>query len=327
MEHLTFQGRSCDEHMTNQQQLIQRYFLGELSEAEQVALEQAYFNDQRLFDQMLQAEGELVDKYTRGLLAPPTRNRFEQYYLAHPQRRERANFAVALAAKLDQANEVAAPPAAAQSLWNRLRVSMRAPKLAWAFSVALLLMAAVAVWFLIETRRLRQEFAKNENQQATQEQRERELQQQIADERRRSEQLSAELNRQRAEQQPLPTPSMNAGPTFVSLILTIGGTRSTDANPPAFLAIPKRTNQVQLQLNLRDNDYPAYRAALRSAGGERVFAWHRLNPRTTKSGASLILNLPAHKFAGGDYILMLQGVSKTGEVEDVSKSLFRVERK
>jgi hypothetical protein len=310
---------------------MQRYLLGELPEAERSALEEEYFSDRRLFEQVAQVESELVDRYARGLLPPSARARFEQYYLAHPQRRERAKFAEALAARLDRAGEVAAAPAGRAGSWRGLwPASLRGPRLAWAFSLALLLTAALAAWLLVETRRLRQEVAKTETERATREQRERELRQQVADERQRSEQLSAELESLRAEQQAVPpsqAPPPKTTPAFVSLMLAVGGTRSADAAPPAVLVIPAGTEQVRLQLNLRDNDYPTYRAALQAAGGREIFAWRRLTPGNKKSGASLALIMPARRVAAGDYILTLRGVGETGEVEDVSKSLFRVERK
>ena len=166
--------------MTNQEQIVQRYLLGELTEVEQEALEQQYFNDHLLFEQMVQAENSLVDRYARGLLSPEVRDRFERYYLAHPKRRERAKFAEALAVKLDQINDVvAAPPIQTESLWGQLLDSVRGRRLAWAFSLVLLLMAAGAVWFLSETRQLRQLSANYESEKATQAQRERELQQQL----------------------------------------------------------------------------------------------------------------------------------------------------
>jgi hypothetical protein len=309
--------------MTKQEQIIQRYFLGELPEAEQTALEEAYFNDRRLFDQMVQAENELVDKYARGLLTPATRESFEKYYLAHPKRRERANFARALAARLDESNEVAAVSQRdSESIWNRVLVSLRGPKLAWGFAVALLLMTAVAAWFLFETRRLRQDLS-------AQQQRERELQQQASSERQRADQLAAELERRRDDQTivaPSPTP-VKSVPAFASLVLTIGGTRSIEGAPPALLVIPTGTEQVRLQLNLQENNYASYRAVLQAAGGREVFASAGLAAKPGRSGAGLTLTIPAQRFASGDYILTLKGVGKTGEVEDVSKSIFRVERK
>jgi hypothetical protein len=82
-----------------------------------------------------------------------------------------------------------------------------------------------------------------------------------------------------------------------------------------------------LQLNLRERGYPRYSAVLQAAGGKDVFAVGRLTPRTIKSGAKLVLTIPADKFSTGDYVLTLRGVTETGEVEDVSKSLFHVEKK
>ena len=75
--------------MNNRQQTIQRYLLGELTESERTALEQEYFNDQQLFEQIVEVENDLVDKHSRGLLSPETRDRFKDYYLDHAQRRER----------------------------------------------------------------------------------------------------------------------------------------------------------------------------------------------------------------------------------------------
>lgn len=316
--------------MTNQEQIIQRYLLGELTQGEQEALEQQYFNDRRLFEQMVQAENALVDRYARGLLSPQVRDRFERYYLAHPKRRERAKFAEALAVKLDQINEVvAAPPDQTESLWARILDSMRGPRLAWALSLVLLLMAAGAVWFLSETRQLRQDLAKTESEKATQAQRARELEQQVANQRLRSEQLSAELDRLRAEQaaKPSPSPSLNSTPTFVALVLSAAGIRGADTGPPRLLVIPTGTEEVRLQLNLKESGYPSYRASLQQAGGEEIFARQHLTPKAVKSGASFTLIIPATRFAAGDYILTLRGVTQSGEIEDVSKSLFRVEKK
>jgi type IV secretory pathway VirB2 component (pilin) len=317
--------------MDESEQIITGYLLGGLSEGEQTALEEKYFNDRELFDRVVQVESDLVDKHARGLLSPETRDRFESHYLAHPKRRDRAKFAAALAAKVDQSNAIAvASPAGAESWWSRLVTSMRGPKLAWAFALVLLLLAGGALWFLIEGRRLRQELAKTETERGAQEQHERELKERVAIEQQRSEQRSAELDRLRAEQQarqPSPTPTVSSAPSFVSLALTIGGVRGVDTGPPTVLVIPAGTQQVRIQLSLGENDYQNYQAELQSAGGKEIFSRQTLQARTNKSGARLALLIPANKFATGDYILTLKGVTQNREVEDVSKSLFHVEKK
>jgi hypothetical protein len=316
--------------MNSREQTIQRYLLGELTESEQAALEQEYFNNRQLFEQIVEVENELVDKYARGLLSPDMRVRFKDYYLEHAQRRERARFAEALQAKLDQAKEVEAEASTPTETWlERLSALLRGPRLAWAFSIAVLLFAVLAGWFLIETRRLRQELARTESERVAREGRERALQQQVTNEQLRAEELSQELERLRMQQvaaSPSPSPVDKRASTFATLILTIGGTRGADAGPPAVLQIPAGTERVRLQLNLRENNYARYQAVLQSAGGNTVFTSRQLTAPNKKSGANLSLIIPAQRFTNGDYILTLRGVSKTGEVEDVSKSLFRVEK-
>jgi hypothetical protein len=311
--------------MSNQEQTIQRYLLGELPESEQVLLEQQYFTDQQLFEQMVQVENELVDKYAHGLLTPMIRERFEKHYLTDPQRRERARFAEAMAEKIGQNKMIDS-----REPWlSRLLYSLRGPQLAWGLSTAVLLITVVAAWFFIESRRLRQDLARSESERVSSERRELELQQQVTDEHLRSEDLAAELERLRSNQETEGSPAtveVKKPSRFATLVLTIGGTRSLDTGPPALLSIRDGTEQVRLQLNLRESDYSSYRVLLQSAGGEEIYSWNRLRPRGTRTGASLTLLLPARRLVAGDYILTLRGVSDSDEVEDVSKSLFRVER-
>jgi len=316
--------------MSNQEQTIEHYLLGEMPEAECVALEEQYFSDERLFERIVQVEHELVDKYARGLLPSAVRDRFEKHYLAHPQRRERAKFAEALATKIGQQKAIDVATSEPTERWRgRLSLS-RGPGWAWAFSIALVSIAVVAGWFLIETKRLRQELATTESERSMREQRERELEQQVTNEQQRAQALSEELDRLRIEEtSPARSPerATKGAPTFATLMLTIGRTRTADTGPPAVLLIPAGTEQARLQLNLRENDYSSYEAVLQSAGGAEVFRWRRLTPRISKPGSTLVMVMPAAKLASGDYILTLRGSSKTGEVEDVNKSLFRVERK
>ena len=327
-------------------QVMTRYLLGELSESEQAALEEKYFTDPRVFDQVLKAESELVDNYVRGRLSTQTRERFEQSFLIHPRRRERVKFAEALATRLDQiegSRAVAEPPGAGVSRWQRLLLALRGRRLVLGFSMSLvfLLTAVGGIRFFIENRRLRQELAQTREAQAERARRERELQQQLTDEERRAhelageearaEELAAEPVRQRARQQTIQTkqaPPARSASTFASLVLTVGGVRGIDTGQASHLVIPRGTSQVRLRLNLKENDYPGYRVSLQRVGGAEIFSRQGLKPGITKSGASFTLIVPAHKFgAAGDYVLTLRGVSQGGEIEDLSKSLFRVEKK
>lgn len=305
-------------------QTLIRYLLGELPAAEQTTLEQEYFADPQLFDQLVEAENDLIDEYARGRLSPETRRRFEQYYLAHSKRRERSRFAQVLAARLDRAGELPSAAIPTESWLQRLLTALQGPKLAWSFAVALVLLIAGVAWFALQTRHLHQELAKNEAERNGQEQHQKDLQQQLGVERSRADQLAGELARARSETtRPTATPSNTPAPMLATLVLSITGLRGAEAAPAAVLNIPPGTEEARIQLNLKDNDYSNYSVVIQSADGKQIFKRDGLQSKG-KPRASLVVTLPASKLSTGDYILTLKGVTQTGDVEDLSKSFFRV---
>jgi hypothetical protein len=96
--------------------LIRRYLLGELAEADQTALEQELLIDRGKFDQVWAVENELVDSSVRGDMSRADRERFEGHYLASPLHRERVAIAEAFLADIDQAGGSRNATKAAQAL-------------------------------------------------------------------------------------------------------------------------------------------------------------------------------------------------------------------
>src|SRR6266511_3274503 len=133
--------------MNDSTHTMTRYLLGALSEAEQTALEEEYFGDPRVVDEVAKVESALVDDYVRGRLAPEARRRFEQVYLSDPRRRDRVKFAEALATRLDQASAPGAvsrgESLAARSRWpagwGRFVERVGVPRPALGFALASLL--------------------------------------------------------------------------------------------------------------------------------------------------------------------------------------------
>ena len=318
--------------MTNREASLRSYLLGDMPDAEREALEREYFANPLLFEQLVEAENELVDAYARGLLQPETRVLFERHYLAHPSRRERAGFAGALAAALEGREEP--PPAAIvrdEPSWRRLLAGFRGPKLAWALSASLLLVgAAAAAWLFTGRGGLPQELAEAGVERATPKQTVGESPRQAGDSGQGAGGPAPEPDATPAGRkavQPSPTPVSKAAPVVATLLLTAGGTRGAESGPPATLLLTARTEQVSLRLNLSETDYRSYGGVLRRAGGGEVFSWRRVTARAAKSGGSVSLFIPARRLTEGDYILTLRGTRDTGEAEDVSVSLFRVQRR
>ena len=259
------------------------------------------------------------------------RERFEQMYLASPDRRARLRFSEALVTKLDRdaSRAVVARQSETASWWQKLFVPFIGGQRALAFSFAvLLLMVLGSAWLLLRTSRLRNELAQTRATEAAREQHERELQQQLIDEQARNQQLMAELDRERAQ----PTPEVgiaspkNTAPAFVSLLLVASGVRGAETKSPT-LSIAAGTQEVRIELKTAENEYQSYQLELHAVGGKAIFDHKSVKPTIRKSGANFRFAVPASKFTSGDYILTLKGIMPSGEAEDVSKSLFRVEKK
>jgi hypothetical protein len=101
----------------------------------------------------------------------------------------------------------------------------------------------------------------------------------------------------------------------------------TGAGKTPTLNINPDTKRVRLQFNVEAHDYVRYRMGIRPVGGEEIWGRQGLTPKTSPTGASFVVVVPADKFSAGDYILTLSGLSDSGEAVDVSKSFFRVRKK
>lgn len=327
--------------MSNLEHMMMSYLLGELSEAEQAALEEKYFADPQVFDQVVKVENELVDSYVRGRLPPQAVKKFERHYLAHDKRRERVQFAQALLSKFDHIEmekAVAQPLVEAAVSWRQrwlpsLLYGQR-PALRVSIILASLLIVIGGLWSFIAITRQRQQQAETQIARASRareaEEHARALEEPVANEQPRAESSATVAPPSRTQTQNLrsiPTHTARPAPAFVSLLLTGGGVRGGEMMSPATLFIPRGTQRVRLQLNLADDDYPRYQLILQAIGGAEIFSRQGLKPKTTASGARFVIDVAARKFVTGDYLLTLRGINHDGEVDVLSKSIFRAEKK
>src|SRR5215813_6885009 len=85
------------ERPSQNQILMRRYLMGELSEQERDDLEEMYFNNDELFGELLDAEDQIVDDYRLSQLSPREREQFERRFLIQPERRREIKLAVLFA--------------------------------------------------------------------------------------------------------------------------------------------------------------------------------------------------------------------------------------
>jgi hypothetical protein len=130
--------------------VLRRLLLGKVDDVERVQLEEAYFTSVEAFDRLVAVEEELADEYVAGTLSPDDREAFERHFAVTPAGRRRLRTA--------QAFHGALAELAAHSLphGRRVRLGFKSRALAVA---AIILVAALVSFLMLEVRRLSQRAA------------------------------------------------------------------------------------------------------------------------------------------------------------------------
>jgi hypothetical protein len=317
--------------------LVKRYLLGDLSEAEQSALEDEYFINPSEYDRLCKVEDELLDAAARGSLSEADRERFERSYLTNPERRRRVMFAKALAQVVDENR--AAKRAAPQST-GRARIERHDTGLSWRSHLArlprglrLALSTAAALlillggtWLVIETSRLRARLAEALREGEARRLQEQTQARQIADLEAQYKQLAEERERLQAQ---LQAAKEKASPTSAPVIfaLSLRAFRDPGGQEPRPLIIPRGAEEARLRINLTEHEFPGYQVMLLTADGKEVFTIKGLSTQATRDGYVLIVSIPASKFADGDNVISLSGISDAGEVETLGKAIVKVRKR
>lgn len=325
------------ERIDIQEDLIKRYLLGELSEAEQTALEDKYFIDPSEYDRLCKAEDELLDAAARGSLSEADRERFERSYLTNPRRRRHVMFAKALAQVVDEnrAAKRAAPqtagrerierPDSGPSWLSHLARLPRGLRLALSATAALLFILG-GTWLLIETSRLRARLTEALREGEAQRLQAQTQARQIADLEAQYKQLAEERVRLQAQLQSA-NEKVSPTPAPVIYALSLRAFRDPGGQGARPLIIPRGAEEARLRINLTGHEFPGYQVMLLTADGKEVFVIKGVSPQATGGGYVLIVSIPARKFADGDNVISLGGVSSAGEVETLGKAIVKVRRR
>lgn len=332
---------------TAEEKRIVSYLLGDLAEDERDRLEVRYFAEPEYREAIKSVEDDLVDEYVRGELSAEEERRFADLFGASPERARQVAFARALG----QATVGTTPPdhsAWKESInvwWTNLLKPFRSP---WpAFQVALVVgvvvLGAAFLWVLIEASRLRSQVSELNAANQVQQEKERTAHEQLAQQRANSDQLASQLDREKAERQVEAKRvqqlqaerdrlaseqgrSSTSRSSAIAAFVLSPGIRST-RNEPDRLRVPGNIGLINLRLDIESGDeYPRYRAELRTMGGNLVWSADQLRLQRARSGQSVVLNVPANLLTPGEYELTLRGVTSPGEFLDIGYYYFSIVR-
>ena len=312
--------------------LIRRYLLGELAEADQAALEQELLIDRVKFDQVWAVENELVDSYVRGEMSRADRKRFESHYLATPLHRERVAIAQSFLTVIDQTagerGEVREKEPVVH--WGR-SFPRRSPRPVFGPAIAMVVVMALLltfslVWSNTERARLTGQIARVQKEAQTEHaflrQRERELasrnqeiENEIADVSQRNERLKAELEQLRRREQATPS-------TVFSYLLLPASIRSPKGPPQTTIALS--AGKAHLWMELYNKVYATYQVIVQSVEGREILRRRTGKFRFGKDRTFATLPINAGDLTKGDYILILFGQTADGRSDEIDRYFFRV---
>jgi anti-sigma factor RsiW len=119
--------------------LLIRYLLGALPDAETERLDEQSLADDDFADRLRAAEDDLIDAYVSGTLTGERRERFESNYLASPRRRDKVAFARRFLAVVDRSSSPLHVVAAART------PAVPEPRRAWTFRMVLAAAAGLMI--------------------------------------------------------------------------------------------------------------------------------------------------------------------------------------
>ncbi|HSP62454.1 MAG TPA: hypothetical protein VLQ90_05685 [Pyrinomonadaceae bacterium] len=299
--------------------LIARYLLGELSEEEQTQLEERAFSDPDYLQHVRAGEKDLIDEYVRGELSGTRLQAFERRFFASEQRRRQIEFARAFTQVVAEGSATASSevaPAAITSWWNSFSLFRRSPRLAFRFVLAAVALIFIVggVWLLREFNQSRREQAQNQPQ-AT------------------PANAVTKPTDERAQNEPQPAPSQKntpegrqiPPPVVASLLLLPGASRGAESRPHLTIAPGTITAQLRVVLETGD-EYKTYAVELRTISGKVVRRLTELPAHPGPGGRVVVLTLPANLLTTSDYELTLNGIDEQKRAEPLGYYYFSVRK-
>jgi anti-sigma factor RsiW len=305
--------------LNNQTTVMRRYLLGELPEPEQLALEEQFFADEAMADQMRTVEQEIVDAYVRGRLGDEEKTVFERNYLAAPRHVERVAFARELLRIADETPVEQVPRselATSPSFWTQAWSYLSAPRFSFAAVAAMgAIVAAGVLWILLGRLRAPNQQAPSQAQTIQQNgSSSRASEERIARLEEENHRLSAEIEKLQNPREP------SVRPSLASILLL----PTSRASQQQTLRLDPDDKQARLQMKIVRGTYVRYQVDLQPVDGGA--SWRSSVVSARRSGNDLLLSVlaPAGRLAPGDYTLTLTGVDAAGSAEAIEYYSLRV---
>ena len=286
---------------------IRRYLLGTAPPEERSALENRYLSDASLFEELTEAENDLIDAYVRGKLSGADRQEFERRYLSSPRGQTKVQFAGALAAVAREGQS--AQPFERPSFFERwsLFFRQRRVSLQWALSLGVVAIVLVVGWVKIShDRAMQANLSKPPGKPA-------------------EKALPPAIKVAPSEgNSPVEDLAQNSVPPLQEFTVELapGLVRGSGAESKAFA----RPNApwVRLRLALERDDPGPFTASVETVEGRLVQRIEGLARHSLSRKQVVDARISSHLIPPGDYIVELTQKAADGSQEEIDSYAFRV---
>jgi len=283
--------------MESRQNKSLRYLLGELTEQEMSEFEAQCFENDELFHEMTELENDLLLSYVRGELSADERQEFDAGYLTSPARRRKLEFMRGLERHL---SGDAAPASAEEQ--RPARLPLRSWPLNAAAGVVALIAVALICWLAILNYRLKSELRQAQSQEAELRHAQQELEAKLAT-------LTLRLQESGVGIPSQPQPPVMAFNLIPGLPRGAGVIQQ--------LALSPKATRLELNLYLENDTYIAYGASLQDTEGKQVWRKTAIKSHADSQGRRIVsCQIESDVLRNGDYMLLLNGVTASGKVEE-----------
>jgi len=314
---------------TKDDQTLRKYLLGDMSVEEQEALEFWLMSEEEAYDLLVAAEDDLIDDSLKGRLNKDEGKRFNQHFLAAPERQRKLQFGRSfqrfIKARTKGVSVTAGSPAEVKrpSVWSTILDSFRyRPQVGYALSVLVVAAAVGGVWSAFRAVRLERELRSATERVTTAERDRDQIKRQLSETQALTEKLQVQL--QASQQTVGGGKSASTSPTLLAINLLPGISRSSTDTPK--ITVTASSRFAQLNLILLDDSYESYRATLLDSGGKELLTKDRMAATASGNGKAIVLTVPAELLSSGEYTVSLAGISDSRTPENINSFYFRAFR-
>lgn len=313
--------------------IIQKFLLGEMAEEERSQFEERFITDAELFEEIKVVEDELIERYVRGRMDPAEGASFEKSFLTTAKRRERVeNSRYVIEGLIHRKDNPAVESISEEtnsehSIWEKFTAFFLTPQ--FAAGLAALALALVG-WIVYQN-------LNRENPEVVQEGNTNvvetptpapanietnEVNSAVPEDMQVNK--SIPIKKPTPKVRPTKTPSPAKTPVIVKsapnpvLALFPGTLRS--GGKTGQVSLPKGAKNLQLRLNLARSDYKTYVVEIVDADGAAILESGKLKP----GKSSISISVPVKKLKRGDYLVKLRGFNGEGASESVADYQFRI---